>query len=75
MEGQALFRLLVAGGCVSMLVWARWQHERLRWFGSSQGRPRAIWSQNGRVNWSIYWLGLTTSAALAGQAVSMLAPP
>ncbi|MAG37445.1 MAG: hypothetical protein CL878_14515 [Dehalococcoidia bacterium] len=75
MEGQAVIRLLIAVGCAGMLILARWQHERLRWFGASQGRRRAVWAQHGRVTWSLYWLGLTTSAALAGQAVAMLAAP
>ena len=72
MELQASIRLVIAAGCAGTLIWARWRHERVRWLGTSEGRSRPVWVQPGRVTSSIYWLGLTTSAALAGQAVARL---
>ncbi len=75
MEGQVVIRLLVAVGCAGTLIWARWRHERVRWLGTSEGRSRPVWAQPGRVTWSLYWLGLTTSAALAAQAVASLVAP
>ncbi len=72
MELQAAIRLVIAAGCAGALILARWRHERVRWLGTSEGRSQPVGLPPGRVTWSIYWLGLTTSAALAGQAVASL---
>ncbi len=73
MDFQAAIRLVIAAGCAGALILARWRHQRVRSLSTSDGRSRTVGLRPGRVTASIYWLGLTTSAALAGQAVANLA--
>ena len=75
MEFQPLIRLAIAAGCAGALIWARWRHQRVRSLSTSDGRSRTVGLRPGRVTASIYWLGLTTSAALAGQALASLVAP
>ena len=75
MEEQAAIRLVVAAGCAGALILARWRHQRVRSLGTSDGRSRPVGLPPGRVTASIYWLGLTASAALAGQALASLVVP
>ena len=73
MDLEAAIRLVIAAGCAGTLIWVRWRYERVRWLGTSEGRSQPVWAHPRRVTWLLYWLGLTTSAVLAGQAVASLA--
>ena len=75
MEFQPLIRLAIAAGCAGALIWARWRHQRVRSLSTSDGRSRPVGLPLGRLTSSIYWLGLTASAALAGQAIASLVAP
>lgn len=84
----AWIRLALASACVGALVAARWNHERqlaksanparallerrtleARGAGTSGGRMGIRLPQ---ITHPLYWLGLTTSAALAAQAIATL---
>ena len=75
MELQASIRLVIAAGCAGALILARWRHQRVRSLSTSDGRSRPVGLSPGRLTSSIYWLGLTASAALAGQALASLVVP
>ena len=75
MEFQPLIRLAIAAGCAGALIWARWWHQRVRSLSTSDGRSRTVGLSPGRLTSSMYWLGLTASAALAGQALASLVAP
>ena len=84
----ALARLALALGCVVALMVARWNHEKqlassprgLLERKPAEARAGALrGTQSDRFGWRLpaishplYWLGLTTSAALAGQAIAAL---
>jgi hypothetical protein len=84
----AWVRLALAGLCVGALVAARWNHERQLARNSNAVRAilerrtleaRGAGMAGGRVgvrlpqvSHPLYWLGLTTSAALAAQAIATL---
>jgi hypothetical protein len=87
----ALIRLALAALCVGALMGARWNHEKqlaknpqtarallerrtlqARGAGSSAGR---VGFRMPAIQHPLYWLGLTTSAALAAQAIATLLQP
>ena len=84
----ALARLALALACVAALMVARWNHEKqlansprgLLARKPAEARAGALRGLQGdRSGWRLpavshplYWLGLTTSAALAGQAIATL---
>ena len=84
----ALARLALALACVAALMVARWNHEKqlassprgLLERKPAEARAGALrGTQSDRFGWRLpvishplYWLGLTTSAALAGQAIAAL---
>ena len=84
----ALIRLALAAVCVGALVAARWNHEKQVAKNPQTARAllerrtlqaRGAGSSGGRVGFRmpeiqhpLYWLGLTTSAALAAQAIATL---
>jgi hypothetical protein len=84
----AWIRLALAALCVGALVAARWNHEKqlakntnvvrallerrtlaARGAGTAGGR---IGMRLPQISHPLYWLGLTTSAALAAQAIATL---
>lgn len=80
-----LTRLALAVVCVTALMVARWHHERQQanspraWLERRPLAARADGGDGGRivrrlptVSHPLYWLGLTTSAALAAQAIAAL---
>ena len=84
----AWVRLSLAAACVGALVAARWNHERqaagnpssarallqrrtLEARGAGAGGTR-VGFRLPQISHPLYWLGLTTSAALAAQAISTL---
>jgi hypothetical protein len=82
MEG-ALGRLMLALLCMAMLIGARWYHERqVLAAGLLTHRSAGVTGRRGlrgrlsrralagRLSQPLYWLGLTTSAALAAQAIA-----
>ena len=82
MEGS-IGRLMLAFVCMGMLIGARWYHERqLVAAGPPVYRPLRVRGRHGfrghisrralvgRLSQPLYWLGLTTSAALAAQAIA-----
>ena len=75
MEAQAAIRLVVAAGCAGALILARWRYQRVRSLSTSDGRSRPVGLPPRRLTSGIYWLGLTASAALAGQALASLVAP
>ncbi|MGI8423159.1 MAG: hypothetical protein ACR2NO_03455 [Chloroflexota bacterium] len=84
----AWVRISLAAACVGALMAARWNHERQLAKNPSSSRAmlerrtleaRTVGTAGGRVNFRLppfthplYWLGLTTSAALAAQAIATL---
>ena len=79
MELQSVGRLALALVCIAMLILARWRHEQQMASGPPALRSSlGLDSRPGRrvprvpVSLWLYWLGLTTSAALAAQAIAAL---
>ena len=84
----AWIRISLAAACVGALIAARWSHERQAASNTSTARAmlqrrtleaRGAGAGGTRVGFRLpqvthplYWLGLTTSAALAAQAISTL---
>jgi hypothetical protein len=84
----AWVRLALAAMCVGALVAARWNHEKQLAKNPPSARAllerraleaRGAGGDGGRVGFRLptithplYWLGLTTSAALAAQAIATL---
>ena len=84
----AWVRLSLAAACVGALVAARWNHERQAASNPGSARAliqrRTLEARGAgiggarfgfrlpQVSHPLYWLGLTTSAALAAQAISTL---
>ena len=84
----AWIRISLAAACVGALVAARWNHEKQAAGNSSTTRAllqrrtleaRGAGTAGTRVGFRLpqlshplYWLGLTTSAALAAQAIATL---
>jgi hypothetical protein len=84
----ARLALALALACVAALMVARWNHEKqlassprgLLERKPAEARAGALrGTQSDRFGWRLpvishplYWLGLTTSAALAGQAIAAL---
>ena len=84
----AWVRLSLAAACVGALVAARWNHERHAAANPNTARAllqrrtleaRGAGTAGTRVGFRLpqvshplYWLGLTTSAALAAQAIATL---
>lgn len=80
MDVDTVGRLALAALCVMVLVGARWRHERQLAGGLAQRKfavplHRARSTRRvplGGLSQSLYWLGLTSSAALAAQAIASL---
>lgn len=84
----AWIRISLAAACVGALIAARWNHEKQVAGSSSASRAllqrrtleaRGAGGAGSRVGFRLpqvshplYWLGLTTSAALAAQAIATL---
>ena len=84
----AWIRLSLAAACVGALIAARWSHEKQMANNPNVARAllqrrtleaRGAGAAGARVGFRLpqvshplYWLGLTTSAALAAQAISTL---
>ncbi|MBI3972504.1 MAG: hypothetical protein HY332_14590 [Chloroflexi bacterium] len=80
MELDEVGRLILALTCIAILIGARWYHERqlmraprltFRSAPSPNRRP-ARRTLPAYLSQSLYWLGLTTSAALAAQAIAAI---
>jgi len=65
-------RVAVAAASVAVLVWSRWQVERADLALLPFPRQRSRWGRRPTLSRSLYWLGLTLSAALCAQGLVSL---
>ena len=78
MDLQWVGRLALALVCIGVLISARWRHEQQLAGSPPAARSGAAGRRGGRraplppLPQSLYWMGLTTSAALAAQAIAAL---